>query len=182
MGRETGASRPGWRYIAPLFHIGIRLPLTARRKAGRRWAAASELGLSKEELEMNREENMRVVRKNKELVFRFVELINRGDSTSLAEMMADGFRFIDTAGEVFTVNDRSGKKRFWNDYFQGYPQYSIVMDLMLSSGTDIAFIGKTCDSHIPRSVEINETLMWFAGIVGDQVSEWRIFSTEGYAL
>ena len=182
MERETGASRPGWRYIAPLLHIAIGLRLTARSKAGGRWATASKLGLSKEELEMNRDENMRVVRKNKELVFRFVESINRGDSTSLAEMMADGFRFTDTAGEVFTVNDRDQKKKFWDDYFQGYPQYSIVMDLMLSSGTDIAFIGKTCDSHVPRSIEINETLIWFAGIVNDQVSEWRIFSTEGYAF
>jgi hypothetical protein len=130
---------------------------------------------------MNRDERMRVVRKNKELVFRFVESINKGDSDSLAGMMADGFRFTDTAGEVFTVNGRGGKKKFWDDYFRGYPQYRILMDLMLSCGTDIAFIGKTCDSHIPRSVEINETLIWFAGIVSDQVSEWRIFSTEGYA-
>lgn len=154
----------------------------AQAEARRRWGTASKLGLSKGDLEMNRDENMRVVRKSKELVFRFVGLINRGDSTSLAEMMADGFRFTDTAGEVFTVNDRGEKKKFWDDYFQGYPQYRIVMELMLSSGTDIAFIGKTCDSHIPRSVEINETLIWFAGIVGDQVSEWRIFSTEGYAF
>jgi ketosteroid isomerase-like protein len=131
---------------------------------------------------MNGDEKMRAVRKNKELVFRFVELINRGDSTGLAEMMADGFRFTDIAGEVFTVNGRGEKKKFWNDYFRDYPRYRIVMDLMLSSGADVAFIGKTCDSHVPRSVEINETLIWFAGIVNDKVSEWRIFSTEGYAF
>jgi hypothetical protein len=131
---------------------------------------------------MNRDEERKVVRKNKELVFRFVELINKGDSASLAEMMADGFRFTDIAGEIFTVSDRGQKKKFWDDYFRDYPQYRIVMNLMLSSGTDIAFIGKTCDSHVPRSAEINETLIWFAGIVSDQVSEWRIFSTEGYAF
>jgi len=131
---------------------------------------------------MNRDEKMEVVRKNKELVFRFVELINKGDSAGLAEMMADGFRFTDIAGEVFTVGNRSQKNKFWDDYFRDYPQYRIVMNLMLSGGTDIAFIGKTCDSHVPRSVEINETLVWLARIVGDQVSEWRIFSTEGYAL
>ena len=131
---------------------------------------------------MNRDEKMRLVRKNKEIVFRFVELINKGDSDNLAGMMADGFRFTDINGDVFTVNDRGEKKKFWDDYFRDYPRYRIVIDLMLSSGTDIAFIGKTCDSHVPRSVEINETLIWFAGIVGDQVSEWRIFSTEGYAF
>ena len=131
---------------------------------------------------MNREEKMRLIRKNKELVFRFVELINKGDSCSLAGMMADGFRFTDIAGDAFRVDDRDGKKKFWDDYFRDYPQYRILMQLMLSSGTDIAFIGKTCDSHVPRSIEINETLIWFAGIVNDQVSEWRIFSTEGYAF
>lgn len=131
---------------------------------------------------MNRDQKMRAVRKSKELVFRFVELINRGDSTGLAEMMADGFRFTDIAGEVFVVNDRGEKEKFWDDYFQGYPQYRVVINLMLSSGTDVAFIGKTCNSHVPRSVEINETLIWFAGIVNGQVSEWRIFSTEGYAF
>lgn len=131
---------------------------------------------------MNRDERMRAVRNNKELVFCFVELINRGDSSGLAEMMADGFRFTDIAGEVFTVNERGAKKKFWDDYFQGHPQYRIVTHLMLSSGTDVAFIGKTCDSHVPRCVEVNETLIWFAGIVSDQVSEWRIFSTERYAF
>jgi hypothetical protein len=131
---------------------------------------------------MNRDERMRVVRKNKELVFRFVESINKGDSDSLAGMMGDGFRFTDIAGDLFTVNDRAEKKKFWDDYFRDHPEYTILMDLMLSSGTDVAFIGKTRDSHVPRSIEVNETLIWIAGIVDDLVSEWRIFSTEGYAF
>jgi hypothetical protein len=131
---------------------------------------------------MNQETRKRAVRESKELTFRFVECINERDSDNLAAMMSDGFKFTDVAGEVFTVESMSEKKKFWDDYFRCYPDYRIRIDMMLSSGTDIAFIGKTSHSHVPRWVEVNETLIWYVGIAGGQVSEWRIFCTEGYDL
>jgi ketosteroid isomerase-like protein len=131
---------------------------------------------------MTHEERKSTVRKNKELVFTFVDAINQGNTEKLASMMADGFTFIDIAGDVFTVNSLSEKKRFWDDYVSNFPDYRIKIKTILSSGTDIAFIGKTRHSHIPRSIEVNETLIWYARIEDNKISEWRIFSTEGFAF
>jgi hypothetical protein len=161
--------------LISVVHVGRDEGLTSR-------VALDEIRKEEEEVTMNRNERMKAVMKNKELVFRFVEYINKGDSSSLAGMMTDGFRFTDISGEIFTVNGMVEKRKFWDDYFQDYPDYRIQMDMILTGGTDVAFVGKTINSHVPRSVEINETLIWYAGIVNDQVSEWRIFSTEGYAF
>ena len=131
---------------------------------------------------MTNEERKSLVRKNKELVFTFVDAINAGDTEKLASMMADGFIFTDIAGDAFTVKGLSEKKKFWDDYINSYPKYKIVIQTILSSGTDIAFIGKTRGSHMPRSIEVNEILIWYAGIKDDKIAEWRIFSTEGFAF
>jgi hypothetical protein len=131
---------------------------------------------------MKPEERREAVRKNKKITFEFVHHINKGDSDTLASMMADGFKFTDIAGDVFVVDTTAEKIKFWDDYFHGFPDYKIRMDLILSSGTDIAFIGKTTDSHVPAHIEVNETLIWYVRIAAGKVSEWRIFSTEGYAF
>ena len=129
---------------------------------------------------MIQEERKAATRKSKELTFRFIEYINEGDSDKLATMMSDGFVFTDIAGDVFIVESNAEKRKFWDDYFHSFPSYKIHVHLMLSSGIDIAFIGKTTDSHVPKYIEINETLIWYVGIKEGKVSEWRIFSTEGY--
>ncbi|UCC11547.1 MAG: nuclear transport factor 2 family protein [candidate division WOR-3 bacterium] len=131
---------------------------------------------------MTGEKRKSAVRKNKELVFTFVDAVNTGDTEKLASMTTDGFAFTDIAGDVYTVKGFSEKKKFWDDYIKNYPKYTIMIQTILSGGTDIAFIGKTRDSHMPRSVEVNEILIWCAGIKDDKIAKWRIFSTEGFAF
>ncbi len=131
---------------------------------------------------MTGEERKSAVGKNKKLVFTFVDAVNGGDTEKLASMMTDGFIFTDIAGDVYTVKGFSEKKKFWDDYINSYPKYTIMIQTILSSGTDIAFIGKTRDSHMPRSIEVNELLIWYAGIKDDKIAEWRIFSTEGFVF
>lgn len=130
---------------------------------------------------MAKKERKAIIRKNKEITYRFVEYINQGKTDNLAQMMADGFKFTDIAGDIFVVNNISEKKKFWDDYIQSFPNYKIHLHMMLSSGSDIAFIGKTSNSHVPKYIEVNETLIWYVKIENNKVSEWRIFSTEGYA-
>ena len=131
---------------------------------------------------MDKEERKRAVRRNRELVFEFVERINRGDTEKLASMMADVFTFTDIEGDICVVRSFSEKRKFWDDYIDGFPGYRIKIERILSSGTDIAFIGKTVNSHLPRYFEVNETLIWYARVQDDKISEWRIFSTEAYAF
>lgn len=131
---------------------------------------------------MNREERRLAVRRNRELVFEFVETINRGDPEKLASMMADVFTFTDIEGTVCVVRSLAERRKFWDDYIDDFPDYRITIERILSSGTDIAFIGKAVNSHLPRYFEVNETIVWYARVQDDKVSEWRIFSTEAYAF
>lgn len=61
---------------------------------------------------MNKEERKIAVRRNKELVFEFVETINQGNTEKLASMMSDGFKFTDIAGDMCVVNSFLEKKKF----------------------------------------------------------------------
>ena len=131
---------------------------------------------------MSKEERRLAVRRNRELVFEFVETINRGDTEKLASMMADTFTFTDIEGEIYVVSSLAGRRKFWDDYIDDFPDYRIEIERILSSGTDIAFIGKAVNSHLPRYFEVNETLVWYARVQDVKVSEWRIFSTEAYAF
>ena len=131
---------------------------------------------------MDKEERRLAVRRSKDPVFEFVETINRGDTDRLASMMTDGFTFTDIAGDVCVAKSLSERKEFWDGYINEFPGYKIDIEMILSSGTDVAFVGKTINSHRPRYVEINETLIWYARVQDDRISEWRIFATEGYAF
>jgi|GEM_PF-5982051 len=131
---------------------------------------------------MHREERRLAVRRSKELVFEFVETIKRGDTERLASMMADAFTFTGIAGDICVVRSFAEKKAFWDGYINEFPGYRIEIQTMLSSGIDIAFVGETVNSHLPRYIEVNETLIWYARVQDDKISEWRIFSTEGYAF
>ena len=131
---------------------------------------------------MNKEERRLAVRRSREIVFEFVETINRGNTDKLASMMADTFTFTDIEGATYVVRSLAERRKFWDDYIDAFPDYRIEIERILSSGTDIAFIGKTVNSHLPRYFEVNETLVWYARVDDGRVSEWRIFSTEAYAF
>ena len=131
---------------------------------------------------MDKEERRLAVRRNRELVFDFVETINRGDTEKLASMMADAFTFTDIEGDICVVKSAAEMRKFWDDYINDFPDYRIEIERILSSGTDIAFIGKAVNSHLPRYFEVNETLIWYARVQDGRISEWRIFSTEAYAF
>lgn len=131
---------------------------------------------------MNKEERRLAVRRSREIVFEFVETINRGNTDKLASMMADTFTFTDIEGATYVVRSLAERRKFWDDYIDAFPDYRIEIERILSSGTDIAFIGKTVNSHLPRYFEVNETLVWYARVDDGRISEWRIFSTEAYAF
>jgi len=131
---------------------------------------------------MSKEERRLAVRRSREIVFEFVEAINRGDTDKLASMMADTFTFTDIEGAIFVVRSLAERRKFWDDYINAFPDYRIEIERILSSGTDIAFIGKSVNSHLPRYFEVNETLVWYARVDDGKISEWRIFSTEAYAF
>ena len=104
------------------------------------------------------------------VAFKFVEIINDGDSEALIKLQTEDFVLIDMAGDVYRGRDG------WQDYFSAYPKYKIHMQQVLTSGNGVAIIGKTTGSHVPPEVEEKETVLWTAEIRDELVAEWRIYS------
>jgi hypothetical protein len=106
----------------------------------------------------------------KSVALKFVEVINAGDHEGLMKLQTEDFTFIDMGGDISRGRDG------WPSYFSSYPKYKIHVQHVLTSGNDVAIIGKTTGSHVPPEVEEKETVLWTAEIRNGLVAEWRIYS------
>jgi uncharacterized protein (TIGR02246 family) len=108
------------------------------------------------------------------VVLEFVERINRRDAGGLAELMTEGFTFVDYAGDVERGRDQL--RESFAEYFRLYPEYLIHVDEVLRSGKDIAILGTTTGSHVASEEEAGETVLWVAEVEGGLVASWRIYA------
>ena len=106
----------------------------------------------------------------KSVALKFVEIINKGDSKELIKLQTEDFTLIDMQGDTYKGRDD------WKSYFTTYPKYKIHTKHILTSGNNIAIIGKTTGSHIPPKLEEQETVLWTAEIRDGLVAQWRIYS------
>lgn len=104
------------------------------------------------------------------VALKFVEVINAGNSEELVKLQTEDFTLIDMVGDVSRGRDG------WQGYFSAYPNYTIHMHQVLTSGNGVAIIGKTTGSHVEPEVEELETVLWTAEIRDGLVAEWRIYS------
>ena len=107
----------------------------------------------------------------KSIVFKFIKIINEGNSKKLMEMQTKDFEFIDKKGDKFVGKDG------WSDYFSSYPEYKIHMKQILTNRNGVAIIGTTTGSHVPPELEKQETILWLAHVENDLVSKWHIFGS-----
>lgn len=111
-----------------------------------------------------------------EIALAFVEAINRQDAAGLARLMTDDYVFVDLAGDV----EQEGREKMvagWSAYFALCPAYLIHVSDVYLAGDEVVLIGRTTGSHVqqPRRVEIQDTVIWVAGIRDGQVSAWRLY-------
>jgi uncharacterized protein (TIGR02246 family) len=116
--------------------------------------------------------------KPEDVVLAFVERINARDADGLAELMTEGFTFVDYAGGVEVGRDvmREG----FAEYFRCFPEYKIHVDKVLRSGNDVAIVGTTTGSHVGPEAEADETVLWVAEVEGARVASWRIYVAETF--
>jgi limonene-1,2-epoxide hydrolase len=105
-----------------------------------------------------------------DVVLKFIECINAGDPERLMSLQTEDFTFIDYSGDAY--HGRQG----WQDYFSAYPEYTIHVEHIITSGDGVAILGRTTGSHVSPEVEEIWTILWTAEIWGDLVAEWRIYS------
>jgi ketosteroid isomerase-like protein len=108
-----------------------------------------------------------------EIVRAFIAHVNDGDLRGIASSLPDTIMFIDAPGRV-----HRGDKNFMAGYLSEFPDYRIHARTILQSGDSVAVIGGTTGSHVPPSIEANETLVWTAEVREGLIVEWRIYADE----
>lgn len=110
------------------------------------------------------------------IVLRFIEVVNKKHLDEIATFVSDDIVFTDIQGRVYQEKD------FMENYLAAFPDYEIHVHHALQGGNGVALFGKTSGSHIPPEIEEKEWLVWTAEIKGGLIAEWRIYSTEAYAM
>jgi ketosteroid isomerase-like protein len=115
----------------------------------------------------------------KETVLGFVERINAHDVDGILELMADDYRFINSAGDTF--RGKAFMRATWRAHFVQYPDFQIRVDRVLSDDGAVAIFG-WAQGTLSRQGEILEENHWevpaaFLGIArGDRMVHWQVFS------
>ena len=100
---------------------------------------------------------------------RFNECINGRDIDSLAELMSDDHKFIDTAEEV--VSGKEGCLRAWRGFFESFPDYRNVFVSVMARGDVVTIVGHSECSE----PGLSGPALWTATVRGDKVAQWRVY-------
>jgi hypothetical protein len=110
------------------------------------------------------------------VVLQFIEIVNKGDLDGIASFVSDGVIFTDILGRVYQ------EKNFMENYLSNFPDYKIHVHHALQGGNGAAIFGKTSGSHVAPEIENQEWLVWTAEVEDGLITEWRIYSSDDYAM
>ena len=100
----------------------------------------------------------------------FNDGINRRDLGTLADLMTDGHRFVDSDEKLLA--GKAEVLRAWEGFFAAFPDYRNEWDeVMAIEGTVIA-LGRSVCSTEPT---LDGPAIWTVKTAGDKVSEWRVY-------
>ena len=109
------------------------------------------------------------------LVTDFIAYVNQGDIDKVNSYISPEIIFTDIQGRVYY------EPEFMENYLRSFPNYKIHINHVLQGGDGVAVIGHTSGSHVSPDIEENEVLIWTAELRDGLITEWRIYSSEGYA-
>ena len=115
----------------------------------------------------------------KETVMEFVERINAHDVDGILGLMADDYRFINSAGDTF--RGKAFMRATWRAHFAQYPDFQIRAERVLADDDAVAIFGWAQGTY-SREGEILEENHWevpaaFLGIArGGKMLHWQVFS------
>jgi chorismate-pyruvate lyase len=105
----------------------------------------------------------------------FNQSINARNLESLVARMTEDHRFIDVENRI--VHGRIAVREAWRGFFEAYPDYRNVFEILTSHEDRVLVLGHSVCSlsalHGPG--------IWTATIRGDQVLEWRVWADEDAA-
>lgn len=100
----------------------------------------------------------------------FNSYINRADLRSLASLMSEDHRFVDSEGNMV-----AGKPQCiaaWSGFFRAFPGYRNRFDQYFEQGTMVTITGY---SECPNHPELTGPAIWSATVLADRLTEWRVY-------
>ena len=105
----------------------------------------------------------------------FIRCVNQRDIEKVNSYISPEIVFTDIQGRVYS------EPGFMENYLRAYPNYKIHINNILRGGGGVAVVGYTTGSHVSPDIEENELIVWTVEVRHGLITEWRIYSTEGYA-
>jgi ketosteroid isomerase-like protein len=115
----------------------------------------------------------------KETVLEFVERINSHDVDGILDLMADDYRFVNSAGDTF--RGKAFMRATWRAHFVQYPDFQIRVDRVIADDEAVAIFG-LAQGTLTRNGEMFEENHWeipsaFLGVAKDgKMTHWQVFS------
>ncbi len=111
-----------------------------------------------------------------DIALMFVDRINRHDVAGLAALMAEDHRFVDGLGQE--VRGRERMQEGWAGYFAMFPDYSVQVEDLLSSGNVVAMFGTARGTYAAQGSKARWEIpaAWKAVVRHGRVLEWRVYA------
>ncbi len=109
----------------------------------------------------------------------FVAAINSHFVNNIIALMTDDHKFIDSFG--IELSGKDALKRAWTEYFRMFPDYKMVIDEILISGSNAAIIGNaygtyTKDGKLKPDNKWQVPAAWYAVTENNKIKTWRIYA------
>lgn len=115
----------------------------------------------------------------KDTVLEFVERINAHDVDGILDLMAEDYRFVNSAGDTF--RGQAFMRATWRAHFVQYPDFKIRIDRVIADEEAVAVFGLAMGT-LTRNGEMYDENHWeipsaFLGVAKDgKMTHWQVFS------
>lgn len=117
----------------------------------------------------------------------FVAAINRRDASLVCSLMTEDHTFVDSRGTVASGRERMEKG--WREFFRMFPDYRIVLQVLLQDGSVVAAFGSASGTYNGRRGLVPENRIempaaWKAVVEDGEIKSWQVYAdwTEGYRI
>jgi ketosteroid isomerase-like protein len=114
-----------------------------------------------------------------EVVWSFIEAINRHDVVEISALMTRDHSFIDPAGRL--VTGRDAMIEGWTGYFRMFPDYKILIEQIVADGSVVAAFGSASGTFngkrglVPAN-KIEMPAAWKAVVESCQIKIWQVYA------
>jgi len=112
----------------------------------------------------------------KEVAIEFIQAINSHSPDALAGLMTENHCFVDSTGA--NHQGREQMRGGWGYYFSMFPDYHMVVETSIESGSVAALFGKASGTHSAGGPDDHWEIPFAirAVVESGKVQEWRVYA------